>query len=110
MELVISQLTTIVRKLEEHEFQKIAEVLEEDRSDQIDGVIANMVCLAETLVRFLQNENPFTKNSERKERKKLVTKLCMIASSIRAFMKSTCIGCRDYGLNAPRQLLPRQVL
>ena len=71
MELVISQLTAIVRKLEEHEFQKIAEVLEEDRSDQIDGVIANMVCLAETLVRFLQNKNPFTKNSERKATKKI---------------------------------------
>ena len=48
MELMISQLTAIVRKLEEHEFQNIAEVLREDRSDKIDGVIANMVCLAET--------------------------------------------------------------
>ena len=48
MELMISQLTTIVRELEEHEFRNIVEVLGEDRSDEIDGVIASMVCLAET--------------------------------------------------------------
>ena len=45
---MISQLTTIVRELEEHEFRNIVEVLGENRSDEIDGVIANMDCLAET--------------------------------------------------------------
>ena len=48
VELVVSQLTTIVRVLEEHDFQNIAEVPGEDRSGEIHGVNANMVCLAET--------------------------------------------------------------
>ena len=48
MELMVSQLTTIVRELEEHEFRNIVDVLGEDRNDEIDGVIANMICLAET--------------------------------------------------------------
>ena len=48
MELMVSQLATIVRELEEHEFRNVVEVLGEDRNDEIDGVIANMICLAET--------------------------------------------------------------
>ena len=48
MELMIQQLTTVVRELEEHEFRNVAEVLGEDRSDEIDGVISNMICLVET--------------------------------------------------------------
>ena len=48
MGLTIQQLTTIVRELEEHEFRNVAEVLGEDRSDEIDGVISNMICLVET--------------------------------------------------------------
>ena len=48
MELMIKQLTTVVRELEEHEFRHIADVLGEDRSTEIDGVIGNMICLVET--------------------------------------------------------------
>ena len=48
MELMVSQLTTIVRELEVHDFRNIVEVIGEDRSDEIDSVIASMVFLAET--------------------------------------------------------------
>ena len=48
MDVMIQQLTNIVRELEEHEFRNVAEVLGEDRSDEIDGVISNMICLVET--------------------------------------------------------------
>ena len=48
LELMIKQLTTVVRELEEHEFRNIADVLGEDRSAEIDNVIANMICLVET--------------------------------------------------------------
>ena len=49
MEHMISQLTAIVRELEEHELQNLVEVLGEDRSDEIDSVIAIMICLAKTI-------------------------------------------------------------
>ena len=39
MELMIHQLTTVVRELEEHEFRNVADVLREDRSDEIDVVL-----------------------------------------------------------------------
>ena len=39
MELMIQQLTTVVRELEEHEFRNVADVLREDRSDEIDCVL-----------------------------------------------------------------------
>ena len=45
LELMVKQLTTVVRELEEHEFRNIADVLGEDRSTEIDNVIANMICL-----------------------------------------------------------------
>ena len=48
LELMVQQLTTVVRELEEHEFRNIADVLGEDRSTEIDNVIANMICLVET--------------------------------------------------------------
>ena len=48
LELMVKQLTTVVRELEEHEFRNIADVLGEDRSTEIDNVIANMICLVET--------------------------------------------------------------
>ena len=48
MGLMIQQLTTVVRELEEHEFRNVANVLGEDRSKDIDGVISNMICLVET--------------------------------------------------------------
>ena len=48
MEIMIQQLTTVVRELEEHDFRNVAEVFGEDRSDEIDGVISNMICLVET--------------------------------------------------------------
>ena len=48
MEFMIQQLTTGVRELEEHEFRNVADVLGEDRSAEIDGVIGRMICLVET--------------------------------------------------------------
>ena len=48
LELMVNQLTTVVRELEEHEFRNVADVLGEERSDEIDGVIANMICLVGT--------------------------------------------------------------
>ena len=62
MELMISQLTTIVKQFEEHEFWNIAEVLDDNPSDKVDGVIANMICLVETSTRCQQSRNPFMKN------------------------------------------------
>ena len=47
MELMIKQLTTVVRKLEEHEFRNVADVLGEDWSAKINGVIGSMFCLLE---------------------------------------------------------------
>ena len=48
MELMVIQLATIVRELEEHKFWNIVEVLAEDHSDHIDSVV-KMVCLAKTI-------------------------------------------------------------
>ena len=45
MELMVIQLATIVRELEEHKFWNIVEVLAEDH---IDSVV-KMVCLAKTI-------------------------------------------------------------
>ena len=47
LELMVKQLTTVVRELEEDEFRNVADVLGEDRSTKID-VIANMIWLVET--------------------------------------------------------------
>ena len=45
MGLMIQQLTTVVRELEEHEFRNVTDTLGEDQTTKIDGVIANMICL-----------------------------------------------------------------
>ena len=55
MELIIKQLTTVVRELEEHEFQNVFDVLVEDRSAEIDGVIGSMICLVETARTFIKS-------------------------------------------------------
>ena len=76
MELMISQLTTIVRELEEHEFRNIVEVLGEDRSDEIDGVIASMVCLAETardINKVPAEHKPFYEKLRKKREKNIST-------------------------------------
>ena len=69
MKLMISQLTAVVRKLEEHEFWNIAKVLREDRNDEIDSVIANIVCLTETrhnIVNLPAEHKPFYKKLRKK--------------------------------------------
>ena len=48
MELMIKQLTVVVRELEEDEFRNIADVLGKDRNTEIDGVISNMIGLVDT--------------------------------------------------------------
>ena len=48
MDLMIKQLTVVIREFEEHEFRSIVDVLGEDRSAQIDGVIGSMNCLVKT--------------------------------------------------------------
>ena len=76
MELMVSQLTTMVRELEEHEFRNIVEVLGEDRSDEIDGVIANMVCLAETardINKVPEEQKPFYDKLRKKREKNIST-------------------------------------
>ena len=45
MELMMKQLTTVVRELEEHEFWNVADVLGEDRSAEVDDVLGSMICL-----------------------------------------------------------------
>ena len=58
MELIIKQLTTVVRELEEHEFQNVFDVLVEDQSAEIDGVIGSMICLVETARDFYKKHFP----------------------------------------------------
>ena len=45
MELMMKQLTTVVRELEEHEFWNVADVLGEDGSAEVDDVLGSMICL-----------------------------------------------------------------
>ena len=45
MELMMKQLTTVVRELEEHEFWNVADVLGENRSAEVDDVLGSMICL-----------------------------------------------------------------
>ena len=76
MELMVSHLTTMVRELEEHEFRNIVEVLGEDRSDEIDGVIASMVCLAETardINKVPAEHKPFYEKLRKKREKNIST-------------------------------------
>ena len=76
MGLMVSQLTTIVRELEEHDFRNIVEVLGEDRSDEIDGVIASMVCLAETardINKIPEEHKPFYDKLRKKRKKNIIT-------------------------------------
>ena len=71
MELMVCQLTTIVRNLEEHEFLNTVEVLGEDWNDGIDGVIVNMICLAETAQgsRVPEEHKPFWKTKKERGEK-----------------------------------------
>ena len=66
VELVVSQLTTIVRVLEEHDFQNIAEVPGEDRSGEIHGVLmptwSVLPRLTGSSTRFHQSTNPLMKS------------------------------------------------
>ena len=45
MELMMKQLTTVVRELEEHEFWNVADVLGEDGSAEVDDFLGSMICL-----------------------------------------------------------------
>ena len=76
MELMVSQLTTIVRELDEHDFRNIVEVLGEDRSDEIDSVIASMVCNAETardIKKIPEEHKPFYDKLRKKREKNIST-------------------------------------
>ena len=48
MDLMIKQLTVVIREFEGHEFRSIVDVLPEDWSAEIDSVIGSMICLVET--------------------------------------------------------------
>ena len=48
MELMIQQITTVAREFEKHEFWNVTDVLGENGSTEIGGVISNMIFLAET--------------------------------------------------------------
>ena len=43
VDLIIKQLTTVVREFEEHEFQNVVDVLVEDGSTEIDSAIDSMI-------------------------------------------------------------------
>ena len=45
MDLIIKQLTTVIREFEEHEFQNVVHVLVEDGSAEIDSAIDSMIRL-----------------------------------------------------------------
>ena len=71
---MIGELTSIVRELEEHESRNIVEVLREDRSYEIGGVIASMVCLAETaqdINKVPVEQKPFYKKLRKKGEKNI---------------------------------------
>ena len=112
IELMVSQLTTIVRELEKHEFWNVVDVLRENWNDEIDGVIANMICLAETAwdSRVPEEHKPFYEKLIKKWEKKIRNKACLIASSIRGSTKSIWLGCKDCETNAPYNLLRKQLL
>ena len=92
---MIQQLTMVVRELEEHEFWNVADVLGEDRCDEIDGVISNVICLVET-ARDISNvpsvELVLYEKLQKKREKQISTEACMIASYTLAFIKSTFLG------------------
>ena len=54
IELMIKQLTTVVRELEKHEFQNVIDAPGENWNGEIDGVIGSMICLVET-ARYINN-------------------------------------------------------
>ena len=113
MELMVSQLTTIVRELEEHDFRNIVEVLGEDRSDEIDSVIASMVFLAETardVNKVLEEHKPFYDKLRKKREKNISTEAVHDSFVHTGFYKMYLPRCRDCERNAFRKLLPSQLL
>ena len=74
MDLMIKQLTAVSREFEEHEFRSIVDVLGEDRSAQIDGVIRSMICLVKTawkLNNILSEHLVFYKKLKKKREKQI---------------------------------------
>ena len=74
MDLMIKQLTAVSREFEEHEFRSIVDVLGEDRTAQIDGVIRSMICLVKTawkLNNTLSEHLVFYKKLKKKREKQI---------------------------------------
>ena len=92
MDLMIKELTAVVRELEEHEFRSIVDVLGEDRSAEIECVIGSMICLVKTswkLNNILSENLVLYKKLKKKREKQIRKEAYMIAWYTPAFIKST---------------------
>ena len=73
MDLMIKQLTAVIREFEGHEFRSIV-VQGEDRSAEIDGVTGGMICLVRTawkLNNILSEHLVFYKKLKKKREKQI---------------------------------------
>ena len=73
MDLMIKQLTAVIREFEQHEFRSIV-VQGEDRSAEIDGVTGGMICLVRTawkLNNILSEHLVFYKKLKKKREKQI---------------------------------------
>ena len=105
MELIIKQLTTVVRELDKHERRNVADVPRENRNAEIDGVIGSMICIVETAqdINNIPSEQLVFYEKLKKKREKQI-------SNTRAFTKSNFLGWRNCETNVPRNLHPKQEL
>ena len=105
MELIIKQLTTVVRELDKHERRNVADAPRENRNAEIDGVIGSMICIVETAqdINNIPSEQLVFYEKLKKKREEQV-------SNTRAFTKSNFLGWRNCETNVPRNLHPKQEL
>lgn len=74
MELIIKQVTTVVIELEDNEFQNIADVLGEDRSNKADCIVSN-ICLVKTardINSFPSEQLVFYEKLQKKREKQII--------------------------------------
>ena len=105
MELIIKQLTAVVRELDKHEPRNVVDAPRENWNAEIDGVIGSMICIVETAqdINNIPSEQLVFYKKLKKKREKQI-------SNTRAFTKSNFLGWRDCETNVPRNLYPKQEL
>ena len=105
MELIIKQLTAVVRELDKHEPRNVVDAPRENRNAEIDGVIGSMIYIVETAqdINNISSEQLVFYEKLKKKREKQI-------SNTRAFTKSNFLGWRDCETNVPRNLHPKQEL